>query len=40
MSITVSTTLGNALLDLIDTTINTDGPGSVQFATDSTFQQC
>ena len=37
MSITVSTTLGNALLDLIDSTINTDGPGSVQFATDSTF---
>jgi hypothetical protein len=37
MSITVSTTLGNALLDLIDSTINTNGPGSVQFATDSTF---
>lgn len=37
MSIMVSTTLGNALLDLIDSTINTGGPGSVQFATDSTF---
>ena len=37
MSIMVSTTLGNALLDLIDSTINVNGAGNVQVATTSAF---